>query len=278
MPFGWTEVIELLILGWAAGFLGGLMGVGGGILMIPAMVLFFGNRFGPNSFHDYRLAAITASFVLSLIAALRHLRERAVVLPMLRGILPFAAVGILFGGVLSFQFVGEQTANLKRIFGGFLLTLAIVNLVQQWRASPEKRHMQSSCPMPHRWVRIGVTIGLPAGFIAGLLAIGGGVWAVPAQRQLLGIRIRNAIANSSVMIVFISIFTSATIAVSMLRQPAEQRMSPAIGLLIAAILAPGAVLGGWSGAGLTHRMPVDLLRLLFHIVLGLFGLRLMLPQ
>ncbi|MBK9120074.1 MAG: sulfite exporter TauE/SafE family protein [Phycisphaerales bacterium] len=274
MPFGLWDVIELLLLGWAAGIIGGLMGVGGGILMIPALVLFLGERYGVNSFHVYRLAAITASVALSIIAALRHLRERAVIVGLLRGIIPFAFGGIVLGVILSMQFVGPHTATLRQIFGGFLFLVAGTNLYQQWRAHPSERHVQKSCPMPKRWVRIGVTIGLPAGFIAGLLAVGGGVWAVPAQRQLLGIRIRNAIATSSVMIVFISIVTSVLLAYSMTRLPETERIDPRLGLGIAAVLAPGAILGGWLGAGLTHRMPVDWLRFLFHLTLGVFGIRL----
>ena len=54
--------VELLGVGLLAGVLGGLLGVGGGIIMIPALIIFIGaETYGPNTFHAYKLAAISVS-------------------------------------------------------------------------------------------------------------------------------------------------------------------------------------------------------------------------
>lgn len=271
-----THALIMLAIGAAAGLLGGMLGVGGGILMIPAMVIFLGtNAYGQNSFHIYKLAAISTSLVLSIPAVIRHHRAHAIVYRMLPGILPLAAVGVILGVALANTFVGEHTATLRRTFGAFLELVVLSNLLQAWQARYGKQSLRQSCPLPHRRLLIGLTVGLPAGFIAGLLGVGGGVWAVPAQRELLGLRIRNAIANSASMIICIAIVTATALSYTISRLD-DNHISPLTGFWLAAWLAPGALLGGWCGAGLTHRLPVNLLRWAFQILLAITGARLLL--
>jgi uncharacterized membrane protein YfcA len=262
----------LLAVGAAAGLIGGLFGVGGGILMIPGMVIFLGNQYGPNSLHLYKLAAITTSIVLSTLAAIRHARAGAVVYRLLPGIIPPAIVGVVAGVLFANLFVDERTAQLRRLFGAFLLLVVAVNLWQEWRAIKGRQHLRNRSPMPHRWLSIGLIVGLPAGFIAGLLGVGGGVWAVPSQRQLLGIRMRNAIANSSLLIVGIAACTSATLGLALTQ---IEGVHPSSGWYLALWLAPGAVLGGWIGAGMTHKLPAVGLRYGFQVLLIVTGLRLL---
>ncbi len=266
----------LLGVGLLAGCVGGMLGVGGGILMIPAMVIFLGDlRFGPNSFHVYKLAAITTSLVLTAVAVVRHARARAIVYAALPGILPLAAVGVILGVILANTFIGEHTVTLRRIFGGFLELTVLINLYQEWNAMKGETYLRTSCPMPKRRAIWGPIVGLPSGITAGLLGIGGGVWAVPAQRMLLGVRIRSAIANSAFMIICVSVVASVSLSVQIARFP-EQQSSPWQGYCLAFCLAPGALLGGWIGGGLTHRVPVRMLRYAFQLLLAVTGLRLML--
>jgi len=264
----------LLLVGAAAGLIGGALGIGGGILMIPAMAIFLGDHhFGDNSFHFYKLAAITTSIVLSIPAAARHMRAKAVVFRMLPGILPLAVVGVVGGVLLASVFRDEHTILLRRLFGAFLEVLVLSNVFQAWRAARGEFHVCGTSPMPTRRLLIGLVVGLPAGFIAGMLGVGGGVWAVPAQGQLLGIRIRNAIANSSFMIICVAIATSISLSYTITRM--TDAYSPVEGLKLALWLAPGALLGGWCGAGLTHRLPVQWLRSAFQVLLVVTGIRLL---
>ncbi|MCK4341047.1 MAG: sulfite exporter TauE/SafE family protein [Phycisphaerae bacterium] len=273
--FGLTDEFMLLAVGLAAGLIGGTLGVGGGILMIPAMVIFLGDQaYGPNSFHVYKLAAISTSIVLSVPAIVRHSRARAIVYPMLPGILPLAAVGVVIGVFAASLFVDEQTRLLRQSFGVFLEFVVLFDVYQEWRALRGSEHFRSTCPMPNRRTLIGLVVGLPAGIIAGLLGVGGGVWAVPAQRQLLGIRIRNAIANSAVAILGIAIVTSAALSYS-IHQFRDDHVSPLNGYWLTLWLAPGALIGGWFGASLTHRLPVRWLRYAFQVLLAMTGLKLM---
>ncbi|MBK9129107.1 MAG: sulfite exporter TauE/SafE family protein [Phycisphaerales bacterium] len=271
-----TQVAALLLAGVIAGLMGGMLGVGGGIVMIPAMLFVLGeHRFGTNSLHLYKLAAIAASLVVSLPAAARHLRARAVVVRMVPAMLTFAAVGVIAGTLLAATFVGDLTHLLRRIFGGFLVAVVLYNVYEARRSPTSESFSNATCPMPSRFTRIGLIVGLPAGFVAGLLGIGGGVWAVPAQRYLLGTRLRNAIATSSLMIVGVAAMTALTLTISISRMPTNG-LNPLHGWLLAAVLAPGALIGGWLGADLTHRLPLRWVRLAFQVALGLSGLRLLL--
>jgi uncharacterized membrane protein YfcA len=270
-----SQGLMMLGVGAAAGILGGALGVGGGILMIPAMVILLGQAYGQNSIHLYKLAAITTSLVLTVPAVIRHVRAGAIVSAMLPGILPAAALGVVGGVLLAGTFVGEHAATLRRIFGGFLELVVLSNLYQAYRTAQGGIALGGSCPMPNRRVRIGLIVGLPAGFIAGLLGVGGGVWAVPAQRQVLGVQIRNAIANSAAMIICVAVVTSVALSVQIASWPADNP-SPLAGYWLAIWLSPGALIGGWIGGGLTHRLPVGYLRWGFQLLLAVTGLRLML--
>lgn len=269
----WTHELALLAIGLFAGVAGGLLGVGGGIVMIPAMALILGDAWGLDSFHAYNLAAITTAVVLSIPAAVRHTRAKAVVYSLLPAILPLALLGVLGGVGLSGMLVGEQTRTLKRIFGAFLELVVAISIFQEWRLTQGEPHLCRACPMPTRRTLIGLLVGFPSGIIAGLLGVGGGIWAVPAQSLLLGIRLRNAIATSTFMIIFVAAVTSVTQSARLAQLPADTPLHH-VAWRLSFWLAPGGLLGGWWGAGLTHRLPVRWLRYIFQAILALTGARL----
>jgi hypothetical protein len=274
--FSLSQEFTLLAIGAFAGVAGGLLGVGGGIVMIPALALLFGDLWGRDSFHAYNLASITTAIVLSVPAALRHAREKAVVYRMLPGILPLALIGVIGGVLLAQQLTGEHTRILKCIFGAFLEFVVLVSVFQEWRSARGEPHLCQTCPLPTRRTLIGLVVGLPSGVIAGLLGVGGGIWAVPAQSLLLGVRIRYAIATSTVMIIVVALATSIGLSFGLARLHNDPPLHH-VAWWLAVWLAPGALLGGWCGAGLTHRLPVRWLRYIFQALLAVTGLKLIWP-
>jgi uncharacterized membrane protein YfcA len=269
-----TLAAELLAVGLAAGLLGGMLGIGGGIIMIPAMLLLVGEqRFGVESLHLYKLAAICTSIPMAIPACLRHYRARAIVPSLLRGILPGALLGVLVGVALTLLFVDEQTRWLRRIFGAFLQLAVLIALLEGWLSRGHEHGLVRRCPTGRRWWPYAAAVGLPAGITAGLLSVGGGVWAVPVQRMLLGVQLRNAIANSAVMILPVALVTTISQAVA-LDRALSIPIWPAFGLALC--LVPGALVGSWCGASLTHKLPLRWLRTAFHVLLVVTGLRMML--
>jgi hypothetical protein len=273
VSIGPLRMAELAAIGLLAGVLGGLLGVGGGLIMIPAMYLLLGNLFGDGSFHLYKLASISASIVVALPATWRHAREKAIVPGMVVSIVPGALIGVVVGVAAASLFEAEQTDGLRRTFGGFMLIAVAFGLYQSRQRGSGDQSFRTQCPLPRRRVLIGGAVGLPAGLIAGLLGVGGGIWAVPAQNTLLGVRLRNAIANSACMIVFVAIGASIVQSVAVARMPGLQAID---GWMLTLFLAPGALLGGWIGAGLTHRIPTGGLRIAVNLLLTAAGLRLLL--
>lgn len=271
---GATQILALLGIGVLAGVAGGLFGVGGGIIMIPALELLFADAYGPDSFHAYNLASITTAMVLSIPASVRQFRARAVVRSILPALTPAALVGVFGGVALGMVLVGDLTPWLKRVFGGFLELVVAISVFQEWRARQGEPHLFHTCPTRRRGTWIALVAGAPAGVIAGLLGVGGGIWAVPAMTLVLGVRLRNAIATSTVLIVYVAAVTSATMSAALARVPAEVSL---VGKAwwIALWLAPGALLGGWLGAGWMHRLPVRWLRYAFLVLLAVTGVRLM---
>jgi uncharacterized membrane protein YfcA len=272
LAFDMAQATELLGIGGIAGLVGGMLGVGGGLVMIPAMVIVLGERFGPGSLHVYKLAAITASIIVSIPAVVRHGRAKAIVYAMLPSILPWAVVGVALGALAAKHFFSaEQTHVLRRIFGVCLELVVAVNVYQSWRDAHGRESLRNYCPLPRRRTLIGTSVGLPTGLIAGLLGIGGGVWNVPVQHLLFGMRLRYAIATSSYVVVFVSAAASIAQSFTVGNMPG---LHAADGWRLALGLAPGALLGGWCGACLTHRLPVGWLRHAFHALLAVTGVRL----
>ena len=157
--------------------------------------------------------------------------------------------------------------------GGFMLATVALRVYQSRHRTDAEQVVRTQCPATRRTTLIAGVVGFPAGLLAGLLGIGGGIWAVPSQNMGLGVRLRNAIANSACMIVFVAI------GAAIVQSVAVERMSDlrAIdGWSLTLFLAPGALLGGWIGAGLTHRIPTGGLRLAVNLLLAAAGLRLLL--
>ena len=113
-----------------------------------------------------------------------------------------------------------------------------------------------------------LVVGAPMGLLAGLLGIGGGSLAVPAQQIILRMPLRNAIATSAATIATIS-WLGAILKNAQLGDNGTVARS----LVLAGWLAPTAMIGGYIGGHLTHRVPRRLIRGIFAAVMILSALK-----
>ena len=265
---GLVELIVLVVIGLFAGLVGGLLGVGGSIVMIPAMT----EALGPDQ-HLYQAAAMIVNFFVVVPAVYQHRRAKAVEFRTVKRILPLALVAVLIGVGLSELpvFAGEGEAYLRGLFGLFLLAVALSDLYRLFRgrSSPTTPDGAESPPKTHDpvatdfgWLRA-VAVAIPTGIVAGLLGVGGGVLAVPLQRKLLGIPIRTAIANSAAIIVATSFVGAVTKNYAFMADHDYTIRS----LCLAAILIPTAIIGSLNGSRLTHCLPLKIVKTAFFFLL-----------
>jgi uncharacterized membrane protein YfcA len=266
------QLVVLPLIGVIAGVLGGLLGIGGGLVIIPALLIVLGRPFGDGSLHVYKIAALATAIVLSIPAAREHLKAGAVVRPMLPALEGFGVLGVIVGVGLAACLSGPQTRWLQLIFGLTMIAFVISNIWFRRALAAQRTREGASCPSSRRWLTIGLQIGLPAGVISGLLGIGGGAWAVPAQTMLLGIRLPNAIANSTCMILGVALAAAILKSYSVAHMADLQWTN---GWMLALFLAPGAALGGMIGGRLAHRIPIAHLRTVFLALLLITGIRLL---
>ena len=254
-----AEYAVLAGVGLFAGTIGGLLGIGGSVIMIPTMIFLL----GPHQ-HLYQASAMVVNVAVAVPAAARHRAAGALRADVFRVMLPATLIAIIAGVLLSNRF---DQRTLQMIFGAFLLYVAVESTAKSLRPS----RGESDAPERVTWRR-SATVGGIMGFFAGLLGIGGGAIAVPLAQMIMRLPIRNAIAASaSVMAITAGI--GAAIKISTLSAHGEQWSNAVI---LALILAPTSILGGHLGAGLTHRLPTRIVRMVFALIMIAAASRLLL--
>lgn len=111
------ELVQLVVIGLAAGFLAGLLGIGGGVFLVPAMVLIMG--------FDQHIAQGTSLLVMipaALTGSYTHYRKGRLVLRDAFTLGAGGIIGAFLGAVLALSLDDEL---LRRLFAVFLLVVAV---------------------------------------------------------------------------------------------------------------------------------------------------------
>lgn len=240
-------MLVILAVGLCAGLLGGLLGIGGSVIMIPGLALALHSA-DPESQHLFQASAMAVNVAVAAPAAMRHRRAGAVRADAFRVMLPSAAIAIVAGALLSNLIPG---LTLRRLFAVFLVYVCATEI---WKVMRRRPDHPADAPTAHAWKL--VLTGAVMGLAAGVLGIGGGVIAVPMMLALCRMPMRHAIGLSSA-VMCLTAGVGAAVKIGTLGQ---HGFSPAQGAILAAALAPTAVIGGHFGASLTHRLPVDAVR------------------
>lgn len=254
------ELFTQAVIGFAAGLLGGLLGIGGSVIIIPALIIYLSHTGGydGSSQHLLQAAAMICNVFVAAPSVVAHWRARAIMKSVVAFLIPSALVGIFLGVMVSnsSSFARENGAYLAMILAGFLVYVAAYNTWRLFDKTDLGRHFDER-PKPPPWSVIAV--GIPMGFTAGLLGIGGGALAVPLQQILLKVPLRRAIANSAATIVCVSAIGAVYKNLTLPSHGVD--VSSSLGL--AAMLIPTAIVGSYLGGKLTHALPRKVLRLVF---------------
>lgn len=183
-------MIPALGLGLVVGIVLGLVGGGGSIVAVPALV--YGVGMSPAQ-------AIPTSLVVVGVTSI------AALIPRIRGSLNWPVVALVGGAGIPAAWAG---AALGRDLDPNILMLAfaVIMLAAGVRMLMKPRESEGSCSMgPHRALRScapkAVAVGLLVGFLTGLLGVGGGFLITPALTILLGLRMNEAVGTSLAIIV-----------------------------------------------------------------------------
>lgn len=264
MPHTAIDILAEAAIGLIAGLLGGLLGIGGSVIMIPGLAVVLGAR-DPSTQHLFQAAAMAVNVAVAAPAAIRHAMHGAINKRLALLVLPTATVFIVVGVLLSNEISGLA---LRRIFAVFLVYVAISILFKTTRKAPDHAPEHARITPP----RAGA-VGAVMGFAAGLLGVGGGVLAVPLALTLCRVPLRTAIGVSSAAMC-LTATVGATLKITTLGSIGQ---SPTDALTLAAAMAPTAILGGWLGARLTHRLPLQTVRVVLLVLLVLAAFRMAAP-
>lgn len=258
------DLAVYLALGAVAGTLAGLLGVGGGLVIVPALAWVFARSgFDQAILMHLAIGTSLATIVLTSVSSVRaHHRHGAVEWPIFTRLTP----GIVFGAAFGAWIVDVlPTTTLKVIFGLFALAVA----VQMGFGRP---------PAPHRGLPGPGGLGMAGGVIGAVSAvvgIGGGSLTVPFLTYC-NRPVRQAVATSAACGLPIAVAGALSFMFTGWQRPELPAGTtgyvfwPAFGGIVVAsmLFAP-------LGASLAHRMSTTLLKRFFALFLALVGLRMM---
>jgi uncharacterized membrane protein YfcA len=251
------RVARLVLIGVATGLASGLLGVGGGFVMVPALVMLGTPQREANG---TSLAVILpVAIVGASILGHGHQVDLEVGIAL--------AIGAIGGAVVGARLTRRLSdLVLRRAFGIMALAVGIVMIADALlRAVGGTVHLTAGLHATgiSLWV-MSLVVGTVAGVLSGLLGIGGGAVMVPALTLLMGLSQHVAQGTSLLVIIPTAISGSIT----------HFRMGN-IRVQTAGWLSVGGVLGAVAGALLALASPDQLLRLLFGAYLAFTGVRML---
>lgn len=263
-----TEFMLRMLVGLVAGCVGGLAGLGGSIIMIPALAMFWGYRDDKlkNEHHVYMAAAMCVNVVVALSSSLLHAKKKAARKDLLMVLIPSMAIGMLVGVTVS---SGSRGAWALYAFAGFIWLYCIYNIVTTIKKVPD---YPEDNPTPAAW-KIGI-VGLVVGAISGYLGIGGGILLVPLL-SLTKIPLRHAIAGSAGAMWVASIIGAtgklALLPTIQLPDGSHLRIMDALGFALP--MSIGALFGAYLGAMLAHKLKLPHLKLTIALILAIASIK-----
>ncbi len=236
--------------------MGGLLGIGGSIVMIPVLTLVFG-----HNQHLAQAAAMIVNIFVAVPAVIQHHRAKAVRWDSVRYILPFGILFILIGVELSNKIDGQM---LQRFFGAFLLYVIYMNIMKL----VDKKDDHTEEDHNVRWYSCGF-VGSITGFCAGLLGIGGGIITVPLLHRVCRMPFRHCIGTSAALMCMTALIGSISKNMALGNVVVDGvALQVSDSLILAVCFLPTAIVGGMLGAKYTHRLPLRWLRVAFILLLS----------
>lgn len=253
-----------LLLGAFAGTLAGLLGVGGGLVIVPALMFVFrGQGFVEAFVVHLAVGTSLATIVFTSISSIRaHHRRGAVLWPVVRQLTPGIVVGSLIGAAIA---DAMPAAVLRTVFGVFELAVA-AEMAFGRKPSPHRRLPA----LPGMFA-----VGSVFGGLSAIIGIGGGTLTVPFLIWC-NVAMRNAVATSAACGLPIAVAGTAGFVLTGWGEPGLPEWStgyvywPAL-----LVIALATVVFAPLGARLAHTLPAATLKRFFAVFLAFLGVRML---
>jgi uncharacterized membrane protein YfcA len=262
-----SQLLAIALLAVFAGTFGSLVGVGGGLIIVPALTVFVGVPIKTAA-----AASLIGVIATSLVAGSRYLDNGTVDRRLGLVLLAATSSGAVVGGFVAGYL---DAAVLSAIFGVVLLAVA-------WQVGRSRERTAravtgsgfvSAYVEPSTGTMVedraerfgaGMAISLVAGSLSGLLGIGGGIVNVPTMSAVMGVPFRVAVTTSTYML-------GATAAASCGVYYARGELDP----FVAAPVAIGIIAGAQVGSTLGPHVSATVLRRLFAGMCAVFALQML---
>ena len=245
--------VAIFIVGIFAGFLGSMLGVGGGFLIVPLLVLILN-----IPMHLAVGISLTSVVMTSVSSSIIYAKKKLV---------DFKLGLFLETATTTGALVGSYTALLLpeyilEIIFGVVLIYASLKMIFSKKGSEENKTLES---LSHKRLLLGLGGSFIAGMASGMLGIGGGTLKVPILVLILGIATKTAIATSTFMIGLTASVASFTYQAHGLIDPIQ-----------VAFIILGIFIGVRIGSHIAMRIKSLTLKKMFGIILFFFALRMLL--
>lgn len=250
-----------------AGLLAGLLGVGGGLIIVPVLAaLFIQQGIASDIIMHLALGTSLASIVFTSLSSIRaHQQRGAILWPQFRQLTPGILLGAAVGGWLAGMMT---TAWLKPLFAVFELGVALHLLLSI------ETHAHRALPGTIKMTAAGSTIGV----VSSLVGIGGGTLTVPLLIWH-SVALRQAIATSAACGLPIALAGSISYIVIGWQHALLPEHSLGYVHLPALLgIATSSILFAPLGAKLAHNLPVAILKKIFGGFLLLLAVKLLLSE
>lgn len=252
-----------VVAGVFGGLLAGLLGVGGGIVIVPALYLALSEvDMADEVAMQVAVATSLATIVFTAVSSARaHHARGAVDLALLRRWSPWVVAGVIAGSLLGAVVDGRLMVAVFAV----VAAVVAVNMLMSGKPAPP----QPRAAPPAAWAATGVA----AGGISALMGIGGGTVCVPVL-SFLGYDIRRAVGTAAALGLVIGVPATVIYVLAGLGVPDRPPLSLGyVNLPALALIVPFTTAFAKVGARIAHAIPMRALRICFGIFLGLTSLR-----
>jgi len=260
-----TEVLLYLLTGAVAGLSAGLLGIGGGLIIVPILFFIFSSQqVAPEHIMHMALATSLATIIVtSISSAWAHHKRGAVLWPIVFNLSPGIIIGAWLGAMLASALASDI---LKPVFGLYELLVAI-HLLVNYRPATHTASISRTKS---------ITGGAVIGSISSVIGIGGATMTIPFLLWH-NISIKNAVASSAACGFPIAVAGTAAYVVSGWNAAGLPAYTLGyVNLPAFAMIIVTSMLTAPAGAALAHKLPERTLRIFFAVFLLVLSFKMLL--